>query len=55
MKKRLTIDDIYDPDRKINFDGNITPDVIWIDDSHFIQGGTGSFLSRRKAGLKSFD
>ncbi len=35
-KKRLTIDDIYDPDRKIQFDGNPQPDVIWLDEDYFI-------------------
>jgi dipeptidyl-peptidase-4 len=36
MHKRLTIDDIYDPERKIDFDGPAFGDVVWIDDTHFI-------------------
>ena len=40
LKKRLTIDDLYDPDRKINFDGQPQPDVIWIDNEHWIQRTT---------------
>src|SRR5215475_2065477 len=42
MLKRLTIDDIYDPDKKIQFDGPAQPDVIWIDDDYFIQRKTDS-------------
>ena len=42
MGKRLTIDDIYDPEKKISFDGNSQPDVIWIDEDHFIQRKTDS-------------
>ena len=41
-KKRLTIDDLYDPDKKIEFDGKPLPDVIWIDDDHFILRTTDS-------------
>ncbi len=37
MGKKLTIDDLYDPDRKIDFDGAPQPDAIWLDDDHFIQ------------------
>src|SRR5687767_7090416 len=37
MLRRLTLDDIYDPDRKILFDGNVQPDIIWLDDDHFVQ------------------
>src|SRR5215510_12031356 len=40
MGKRLTIDDIYDPEKKISFDGNLQPDVIWIDEDYFIQRKT---------------
>src|SRR5215831_5369112 len=36
MHKHLTINDIYDPDSKVNFDGVAFPDVLWLDDEHFL-------------------
>jgi dipeptidyl-peptidase-4 len=42
MLKKLSIDEIYDPEKKILFDGSPQPDVIWIDDNHFIQRKTDS-------------
>jgi dipeptidyl-peptidase-4 len=40
MLRRFTFDDIYDPDKKIQFDGPPQPDVIWIDDDYFIHRKT---------------
>ena len=40
IMRRLTFDDIYDPDKKIQFDGPPQPDVIWIDDDYFIHRNT---------------
>src|SRR5277367_625584 len=36
MLKRLTIDDIYHAERKVNFDGTTYPDVIWMDEARFL-------------------
>jgi len=35
-QKRLTLDDIYDPDRKVDFDGNPPRGLAWIDDDHYL-------------------
>jgi len=35
QQKMLTIDDIYDPSRRVNFSGTPSPDIRWIDDSHY--------------------
>jgi putative MATE family efflux protein len=34
--RRLTIDDIYDPDKKADFTGNPPANLIWTDDEHYI-------------------
>jgi dipeptidyl-peptidase-4 len=34
--KRLTIDDIYDPDKKVDFGGNPPTGLTWIDDDHYL-------------------
>jgi dipeptidyl-peptidase-4 len=34
--KRLTIDDIYDPEKKADFTGNPPANIIWIDDGHYL-------------------
>ena len=33
---RLTIDDIYDPERKVDFTGNPPTNLIWLDDDHYL-------------------
>jgi len=35
QQKLLTLDDIYDPDRRVNFSGTPAPDINWIDGSHY--------------------
>jgi len=39
QQRALTIDDLYDPDRRINFSGNIPSGLRWIDDAHYLQRG----------------
>jgi dipeptidyl-peptidase-4 len=34
--KRLTIDDIYDPDKKADFTGTPPANLVWIDDGHYL-------------------
>ncbi len=34
-QKRLTLDDVYDPVKRVNFNGNLQPAVSWIDGTHF--------------------
>src|SRR5262245_16409063 len=34
----LTLDDLYDPEKRVNFSGNPPPGLIWLDDSHYLQG-----------------
>jgi dipeptidyl-peptidase-4 len=46
MSKRLTIDDIYDPEKRINFDGTTYPDVIWCNDEYFLLRKTDSKTNR---------
>src|SRR5437016_5679757 len=36
LRKRLTLDDIYNPKTRINFDGVTYGDVIWLDSDHFL-------------------
>ncbi|HZS07250.1 MAG TPA: S9 family peptidase [Blastocatellia bacterium] len=35
--KLLTIDDIYDPAKRVNFNGNPPPGLTWLDDTHYLQ------------------
>jgi len=35
QQKLLTIDDIYDPQKRANFDGHPMTGLAWIDDSHY--------------------
>jgi dipeptidyl-peptidase 4 len=35
-QKNLTIDDLYDPDKKLDFDGNPPKGLVWIDDAHYL-------------------
>jgi len=34
----LTLDDLYDPEKRVNFGGNPPPGLIWLDDSYYLQG-----------------
>ena len=36
--KLLTLDDLYDPEKRVNFSGNPPPALIWLDDGHYLQG-----------------
>jgi dipeptidyl-peptidase-4 len=36
QQKRLTLDDIYDPARRVNFGGTAAPEVRWVDGVHFV-------------------
>jgi dipeptidyl-peptidase-4 len=38
--KRLTLDDIYDPDKRVNVSGRPAPDIAWIDSRHYAQAGS---------------
>src|SRR5271154_150188 len=40
QQKALSLDDIYDPGKRINFSGAPTPDIAWIDGTHFAWGRT---------------
>src|SRR5712691_8269865 len=35
-EKRLTIDDIYDPEKKVDFNGTAPTGLTWIDDDHYL-------------------
>ena len=35
-QRRLTIDDIYDPDNKVDFTGNPPAKLTWLDDAHYL-------------------
>ena len=36
QRKRLTLDDIYEPGKKADFTGNPPANLIWVDDGHYI-------------------
>src|SRR5262245_35895764 len=36
--KLLTLDDLYDPEKRVNFSGNPPPGLIWLDEGHYLQG-----------------
>jgi hypothetical protein len=36
--KLLTLDDLYGPEKRVNFSGNPPPGLIWLDDRHYLQG-----------------
>ena len=42
QQRLLTIDDIYDPARRVNFSGNPTPAITWIDGTHYARSQNGS-------------
>ena len=35
-QKTLTLDDVYDPDKKVDFEGNFARGLAWIDDAHYL-------------------
>jgi dipeptidyl-peptidase-4 len=37
QNKLLTLDDIYDPQRRVNFNGNPPMGLVWLDDKHYLQ------------------
>jgi dipeptidyl-peptidase 4 len=36
QEKRLTIDDIYDPEKKVDFTGHPPANLTWLDDGHYL-------------------
>src|SRR4029453_15220919 len=42
QQKPLTLDDIYDPDKRIRFSGNPSPAISWIDSTHYAWPRSGS-------------
>lgn len=36
-QRALTLDDIYDPARRINFSGSVPPTISWLDDSRYLE------------------
>jgi dipeptidyl-peptidase 4 len=36
--KLLTLDDLYDPEKRVKFSGNPPPRLTWLDDRHYLQG-----------------
>src|SRR6185295_15255013 len=36
QQKSLTLDDIYDPEKKVDFDGTPPTGLEWIDDTHYL-------------------
>src|SRR5262245_51802630 len=47
QQKLLSFDDIYDPGLRVNFSGSPSPDIRWIDGSHYAianRGRGGSWL-----------
>ena len=41
QQRLLTIDDIYDPGRRVNFSGNPPPEITWIDATHYARSQNG--------------
>jgi dipeptidyl-peptidase 4 len=42
QQKPLTLDDIYDPDKRIRFSGSPSPAISWIDSTHYAWPRSGS-------------
>ena len=42
QRKALTLDDIYDPDKKVDFEGSFPRNLAWIDDDHYLWSRTDS-------------
>jgi dipeptidyl-peptidase-4 len=42
QQRVLTLDDIYDPDKKVDFEGNPPRGLAWIDDAHYLWPKTDS-------------
>src|SRR5215210_3742830 len=42
QQRLLTIDDIYDPVKRVDFSGNPAPAITWIDGTHYTQRQNGS-------------
>jgi dipeptidyl-peptidase-4 len=38
QRKALSLDDIYDPGKRVNFNGTPAPDIAWIDGTHYAWG-----------------
>ena len=38
--KLLTLDDLYDPEKRVNFSGNPPARLTWLDDRHYMQGAS---------------
>jgi dipeptidyl-peptidase-4 len=36
QQRRLTLDDLYDPQKKLNFTGNPPTDLVWLDETHYL-------------------
>ncbi|MBI2833873.1 MAG: S9 family peptidase [Acidobacteria bacterium] len=36
QQKRLTLDDLYDPQKKVNFNGRDVGSMTWLDDGHYV-------------------
>ena len=41
QQRQLTLDDIFDPERRVDFSGRVTRSLGWIDDDHYLQSGQG--------------
>src|SRR5437870_10561412 len=48
QQKRLTLDDIYDPDTRVDFSGHPPSGIVWIDQAHYV-------WPRESAGSRSVD
>ena len=38
--KLLTLDDLYDPEKRVNFSGNPPAKLTWLDDRHYLKGAS---------------
>ena len=49
QQRPLTIDDIFDPDRAIDFDGNAPFGLTWLDDEHYLERAADGGLMKVEA------
>jgi dipeptidyl-peptidase-4 len=42
QQKLLTLDDVYDPAKRVNFNGRPAPSITWIDDTHYARMKPGT-------------
>ena len=48
QQQAVTLDDIYHPDKKVDFEGAPPKDLVWIDDAHYLWMKPASGETRKR-------